>query len=161
MKNDYLWDRSGEADPELQMLENALSQLRAATNPPNFPVINAAVRERRSPFAWKMPRLAAASVLSLALAATAGLLLLPSSPIYRGPGWDVARLEGAPNVGRFSLTADVKKAQLRVGDLLITDNSSRASVAVAEIGELSVDPGSRLRLLESGSNRKRIAVEFG
>jgi hypothetical protein len=32
---------------------------------------------------------------------------------------------------------------------------------VASIGELYVDPGSRVRLLETGLNRKRIAVEIG
>src|SRR5262249_31984055 len=41
------------------------------------------------------------------------------------------------------------------------DDRSRASLQVAEIGELMVDPGSRLRLLETGSRRKRIAVEVG
>jgi hypothetical protein len=161
MKNDYLWDRSGEADPELQKLEKALGQFRAKAETPNFPAMDAAVRKRKSLLAWKMRRLMAASVSSLALAASVALLLLPAPPISTAPGWDVARLEGTPSVGRFSLTRDVKNAQLKVGELLVTDNSSRASVTVAEIGELSVEPGSRLRLLETGSNRKRIAIEFG
>jgi FecR protein len=161
MKKDYLWDSSGDPDPEVQGLEKALGQFRAAAGTPNFPAINTAVRERQSAFAQKLPRFVAASVLSLALTAGAVLLLLPSPAILSGPGWDVARLEGTPSVGRFALTGDAKKVQLRVGDLLETDSSSRASVAVAEIGELYVDPGSRLRLLETGSHRKRIAMEFG
>jgi hypothetical protein len=160
MKNDYLWDRSGEADPELQQLETSLGQFRAAAKTPNFPAVGAAGK-REFRFTRNMPRLIAASLVSLALAAGIALLLLPASPLSSSPGWDVTRVEGTPSVGHFSLTGSAKKAQLGVGELLVTDRSSRASVAVAEIGELSVEPGSRLRLLETGSNRKRIAVEIG
>jgi catechol 2,3-dioxygenase-like lactoylglutathione lyase family enzyme len=53
------------------------------------------------------------------------------------------------------------RAKLRVGELLVTDGASRASVEVGGIGQLYVDPGSRVRLVESGSNRKRILVELG
>jgi FecR protein len=77
------------------------------------------------------------------------------------PGWDVARVEGAPVVGSSPLQAGRGREQLRVGEMLVTDNRSRASLQVADIGELMVDPGSRLRLLETGSRRKRIAVELG
>ncbi len=161
MKNDYLWDRSGDADAELRDLEKALGQFRTAAETPNFSAIGAAVRERKFHFTWNMPRLIAAAMLSFALVASGVLLFLPVSPISSSPGWDVARVEGTPSVGQLSLTGGAKKARLKVGELLVTDSSSRASVTVAEIGELNVDPGSRLRLLETGSNRKRIAVEFG
>jgi hypothetical protein len=77
------------------------------------------------------------------------------------PSWDVARLSGAPRVGNYSLASDSSKAQLRVGQLMVTDNSSRASLSIAEVGEIYVDPGSRVRLIESGSNRSRLALELG
>jgi hypothetical protein len=44
---------------------------------------------------------------------------------------------------------------------MVTDNSSRASLNVAAVGEIYVDPGSRVRLVESGSNRSRLALELG
>jgi hypothetical protein len=37
-KPDYLWDGSGEPDPELQSLEKSLSQFRHSGEMPNFPV---------------------------------------------------------------------------------------------------------------------------
>jgi hypothetical protein len=90
------------------------------------------------------------------------LLRLTPKPVFNNaPGWDVARLTGAPRIEHFSLVSDSGKTQLKVGQLLVTDIDSSASVTVAEIGEISVDPGSRIRLLETGSNRKRLALELG
>ena len=164
MKNDYLWDKSGAADAELEKLERALGQFRASSEAPAFPVFDRefdAVRPRGFFGAWTMPRIAAASLLAAGVAAgVAGLFLrAPSAPLL--PGWDVAQIEGAPRVGSSAVRGNNAKASLKVGQTLVTDGNSRASVQVAEIGELFVDPDSRVRLLETGSNRKRIAVEVG
>jgi len=53
------------------------------------------------------------------------------------------------------------KAQLSAGQVLITDTNSAASVGLAEIGEFSVDPDSRVRLVESAPGRERLALELG
>ena len=160
MKNDYLWDGSGEPDPELQKLEKALGQFRNTAAAPVFPeMVVPAPASRRLAWSW-MPRLAATAALVAALALAAALLFVPVPPVAVGPGWDVARLEGAPVVGS-TVESGARKAKLRVGEVLVTDSASRASVEVAEIGELYVDPGSRVRLIETGSNRKRISVELG
>jgi FecR protein len=164
MKNDYLWDRSGVPDRELQQLERALSQFRGSSEAPAFPAVDGefdTVRPRGLFSAWRMPRLAAASVLAAGVAAgVAGLYLrAPSMPMV--PGWDVAQIEGVPVVGSAAVRGGNAKASLKVGETLVTDGNSRASVQVAEIGELVVDPVSRVRLLETGSNRKRVAVELG
>ena len=45
--------------------------------------------------------------------------------------------------------------------MLVTDKNSRASMTAAEVGEIYVDAGSRVRLIETGSNRKRISLELG
>jgi len=162
MKNDYLWDGSGEPDPELQKLERALGQFHTRAEVPDFSTVELGPTERAGGFSfwWRMPRLIAASLLAAGTAAAVTVLFLRVPPAPFVPGWDVRRLEGAPTVGTASL-ANAKQARLRVGEVLMTDGSSRASVKVAEIGELYVDPGSRLRLIETGSNRKRIAVELG
>jgi hypothetical protein len=96
---------------------------------------------------------------ALALGVAALFLRVPLPPVV--PGWDVAQIEGAPVVGTSAVLGDKSKASLKVGETLVTDGNSRASVRVAEIGELIVDPHSRVRLVETGSKRKRIAVEFG
>ena len=164
MKSDYLWAGSGEPDPELQRLEKALGQFRSHAETPAFPIV-VQERNRHSSkgvvLAWRMHRLAASVVFGAAVATVAVVTFLHGPELAAGPGWDVARLEGAPSVGELTVAKMGGMAKLHVGEVLTTNASSRASVQVANIGELYVDPGSRVRLLETGSNRKRIAVEVG
>ena len=164
MKNDYLWDGSGEPDPELQRIEKSLARFRYSGRPPEFPAANF-LQPKPSRFSffasgWT-PRFAAAALFVVALTISVWFLRLSPLPVSNAPVWDVARLSGAPRVGNFSLASDSSKAQLRVGQLMVTDNSSRASLNVAEVGEIYVDPGSRIRLIESGSDHSRLALELG
>lgn len=164
MKSDYLWDGSGVPDPELQKIEKALGQFRSSADAPAFPELERAAERHhsRSIFAaGRLPRLLAVSVVAAGVAAGLAGLFLREPPLTAVPGWEVARIEGAPVVGSSAVEGDKARAHLRVGETLSTDNGSRASLEVAEIGELLVDPGSRVRLLETGSNRKRIAVDVG
>jgi hypothetical protein len=164
MKNDYLWDGSGEPDPELQRIEKTLAKFGYAGEAPNFAALKAAP-VKPSVFSalgsmWNL-RFAAATVVVIALAASGFVLRNSISPVSNGPGWDVARLSGVPEVGQFALASDSRKTQLRVGQLLVTDSNSRASMTSAEVGEIYVDAGSRVRLIEAGLNRKRISLELG
>jgi hypothetical protein len=131
--------------------------------PEFFPIQSA--RRNPSIFAFLTagwtPRFAAAALLFLGLIVSGLFLRISPLPLSNAPGWDVARLSGAPHVGQVSLASDSGKTQLTLGQLLVTDDASRAEVTVAEIGEVYVDPGSRVRLLETGSNRKRLALELG
>src|SRR4029077_20491077 len=54
-----------------------------------------------------------------------------------------------------------KSAWLQVGETLETGADSNASIAVAQIGRLEVEPMTRLRLLQSAPGRKRIALDRG
>ena len=63
--SDYLWDKSGEADPEIERLENLLGGLRYQQKPLEMP-LELPVRPRRT-FVW--PRLAAAAALVLMILA--------------------------------------------------------------------------------------------
>jgi hypothetical protein len=164
MKNDYLWDGSGEPDPELQRIEKSLAQFRYSGETRQFPVVDSLPRGASS-FApllsgW-IPRLAAATLLILAVAASGLLLRLSPVEVSSAPGWDVSRLAGSPRVGRVSVGSDSGKTQLKVGQQLITDGSSRAAVSIADVGQFEVDPYSRLRLVETGSDRERLALELG
>jgi hypothetical protein len=166
MRNDYLWDGSGEPDPELQRIERSLARFRYTGETPEFPAADFLQSQAKpSHFAfftvgWT-PRFASATLLIVALTASVLLLRLSPLQVSDAPAWDVARLSGVPRVGNFSLVNDSSKAQLKVGQLMITDNSSRASLNVADVGEIYVDPGSRVRLIESGSNHSRLALELG
>ncbi len=75
-----------------------------------------------------------------------------------GSAWSVATLAGAPTVGTRALGA---RGALQVGDELVTDASSRARVAVGTIGQVDVEPNTRLRLLAARANDQRLALDRG
>ena len=106
--------------------------------------------------------LAARRPLKIALAGAAALAIAlvvfwfyPRSP---RPAWDVTRIEGAPKIGSKTVG---EAGKLRVGDWLVTDDSSRAEIRVGEIGQVQVDPGSRVRLVESKADEHRLALARG
>src|SRR5215470_9922957 len=128
MNNDYLWDGSGEPDPDFERLEKSLAQFRYGGDVPVFPAIDELDR-KRSLFTffrrtWTL-RYAAFAVLAIAIVTSGVVLRWPLPPESNSPEWDVARVTGVPRVGHFSL-AHSKKAQLKVGQLLETDKDSSA-----------------------------------
>jgi hypothetical protein len=52
-------------------------------------------------------------------------------------------------------------SRLGIGQVLETDRQSRASLQADDIGQIKVDPSTRLRLLNMGSGLKRIALDRG
>src|SRR5215470_8508509 len=160
MKDDYLWDGSGEPDLEIQKLENVLGRLRHNRPAPAFPAIVGAQPRRQF---WRLPvfrfALAAAAIV---LVAAITLLLQRSTPVTPpGPGWEVIRMSGSPRIGSQSLGANSEKGKLSVGQVLETDSQSQASIRVEEVGEIIVDPETRLRLPDSSSGVKRLALDRG
>ncbi|MGI8733796.1 MAG: FecR domain-containing protein [Pyrinomonadaceae bacterium] len=101
---------------------------------------------------------------SLPVAIAAALVLtvgLTAFWIYRQearPSWEVARLVGSPTIGssRFG-----QRGQLAVGQWLETDNSSRAKISVASIGQVEIDPNTRVRLLETRATEHRLELARG
>jgi hypothetical protein len=162
MKDDYLWDGSGEPDPEIQRLETALGRYRHNQPAPAFDQPAEIPSARRRPSFLNLR-------LSFGLAAAAALLIAVTLSIYLrprpapdlGPAWVVARLEGAPRVGSKTIGADAAVGKLGVGQTLVTDRSSRASITLDETGRVEVDAGSRLRLVTNGPGRKRLSLERG
>lgn len=65
MKEDYLWDKTGEPDPEIQRLEEILGALRYQPNPLELPQDLPTPRQRRNHF----PLIAIAASVLLALVA--------------------------------------------------------------------------------------------
>jgi hypothetical protein len=162
MKDDYLWDGSGEPDPEIQKLENSLGKYRHNRPAPDFEKLEPQVTELR-------PRVPRGYLWMNAAAIAAGVVLLaviwfsfrrPAQQIPQ-PGWDVARLEGAPRVQSKAIGKEGASGRLLIGQTLETDSSSRASITIGEIGEVQVDPGTRVRLIETGSAQKRLALDHG
>jgi len=75
-----------------------------------------------------------------------------------GPSWDVARLNGAPRIGP-ALVGD--KAKLGVGQWLETDTNSRAQIIVSDIGQVEIDPNTRVRLVETKPTEHRLELAQG
>lgn len=103
---------------------------------------------------WKL-----AAGFALLLAVGAGAWKWSARPPAPSePGWSVTSLGGAPTVGRKSLSTG---SQLRVGQWLETDATSRAKVSVGSIGEVSVEANSRLRLVGTSATDHRVELARG
>lgn len=167
MKDDYLWDGSGEPDPEVQKLENLLGRYRQDQPAPAFEqAFDQLVENQRAKHRWGFP----VSRLSFQLAAVATVVLIGVATLLvirarqannAGPAWEIARIEGAPRVGWHSLSGNSETGHLKVGETLVTDNSSRASITLDETGRIEVDPVSRLRVVASRPGHERLSLERG
>ena len=148
-RNDaYLWDGTGVPDPDVVGLEKTLGVLRHRSRPlelPDRPAVP--VRRAAAPGRW----LAAAA--ALVLAAGAGWLALA----WRSSTWSVNSVAGAPAIGDRAVVTD---ARLKQGEWLVTDNQSRARIAVGGIGNVDVEPNTRVQLVQAGREH-RMALDRG
>ncbi len=72
--------------------------------------------------------------------------------------WEVESLAGKIRVGGETLSGT---GRLAVGDSLETENASRAKIKVANIGEVELEPNSRVRLIETTQIEHRLALDRG
>jgi len=163
--DDYLWDGSGEPDPEIQRLEGLLGKFRHDSPAPVFPEIVPERRWRFFPgrFLWKMRLFPALATTAAAVAGIAivTFLVFRTEPPTTVAGWDVSSVEGTPRVGRKTIGGKDGTNRLGIGQMLETDRQSRASLQADDTGQIEVDPSTRLRLLSMGSGLKRIALDRG
>jgi hypothetical protein len=165
MNDDYLWDGSGEPDPEVQKLESALGTLRHNRPAPEFPEISApgVAVERPGWLTALRPRLKAAAFAwaAILVIVAASLMLSRNKPVpVERSEWNVTNMEGAARLGGQTISA-ARAQNLGVGQLLETDNASKVSIHADETGEIEVAPGTRLRLIEGSSGIKRVDLERG
>ncbi|MGH9766466.1 MAG: zf-HC2 domain-containing protein [Blastocatellia bacterium] len=113
-------------------------------------------QSRRKPLFIRSPYKIALAGAAMALVIGAGAFWLYSR--QSRPAWDVTRIEGAPRIGSKAV-GDAGK--LKVGEWLVTDDSSRAEIRVGEIGQVQIEPGSRVRLVEAKADEHRLALARG
>jgi hypothetical protein len=168
-RNDYLWDGSGTPDPEIQRLESLLAEFRHDGRPLVLPETlrsnlgddrSLAQRVGEGSVSSSLPLLAAAALLLLALAG--GFLFFheartPDSQI----AWDCSALSGNPRIGSKTVPQGNSATKLLVGQTVTTNSDSRATIWQDDLGEIQVDPNSRVRLVQSAADRKRIKLELG
>jgi hypothetical protein len=163
--SDYLWDRSGQPDPEIQRLEHALASFRrhrTAVSPfPEKAFTSAPPTWRETLFLHlHIARLAAAALIAFAIVASLWLSLGPRPPLTTPTSWQI-QISVSPSQTDPSRSTLPEKQWLHVGEALETRADSTASVSVAEIGRLDVEPLTRLRLLQSATGRKHVALDRG
>jgi FecR protein len=164
MNDDYLWDGSGEPDPEIQKLESTLGRFRHNRPAPDFRNLDQVTRTLPTP-----QRLRVSFVVAFACLATAAALAIVAVHYTNSshrlslsePDWRVATQAGMPFIGKNGIGADGKSAPLRAGQTLETDRNSRASISDGATGEVEIDPDTRLRAVESRSGTKRLALDRG
>ena len=74
------------------------------------------------------------------------------------PFWEVARLNGSPRIGSSRMD---EKGRLAVGQWLETDSDSRAQIEVSSIGQVEIDPNTRVRLVETKATEHRLELAHG
>lgn len=71
--------------------------------------------------------------------------------------WEVVRLDGTPSVG----SRLIEHGRIEVGEWLQTDASSRARIAVGDIGTVEVAPNTRVRMVASRPGEQRLRLARG
>jgi ferric-dicitrate binding protein FerR (iron transport regulator) len=104
------------------------------------------------------PRFAFAAVALVGLGVAVAALLMNHTPRPAGPSWDVARMQGAPRIGSAPIG---DKGKLGVGQWIETDPNSRAQINVSDIGQVELDPNTRVRLMETKPTEHRLELERG
>ena len=149
MSNDYLWDGAGPPDPDVEKLEKMLEPMRHKGPAPDFPM---PVRQMpRRPWMRRLVPLAAAAALVL-------MAWAAWEWQWGTPTLTVERLSGAPVVGSKPIG---RIGEIGIGQWLVTDAASRARIDVALIGEVEVQPNSRVGLLHTGAKEHRLSLERG
>ena len=133
MSEDYLWDRSGPPDPEIERLERTLAPLRYRLRNPE-------------PVAKRPPALWWAAAAAVALVAV-GLSRLAMPAAHVTP-WQVSRMAGASQMGAREAAPAMA---LRTGDVLRTGAGSELSLQSDPVGQIDIGPDSELR---AASDRK-------
>jgi hypothetical protein len=155
--DDYLWDRSGTPDQEIVRLEELLGTLRhKGGNAELGRALDVDRKPRRTPrwtrIAYSAAAIAAALVLIAAAAAAWIAFVQPRI------GWAVETVAGTPSVDGRAVEGS---ARLGVGRWLTTDHASRARIAVGQIGQVDVEPNTRVQLVESRGREHRMSLAEG
>jgi len=138
--NDYLWDKSGEIDPDVERLEQTLSRFAQSTPAPPLVLLRAGHVTTSS--RWIGVALLAASVAFVIGGLTVAFLYRPAPA-----GWAV--------------TIADRRGTFAVGSWLETRAGERATFDVANIGQVTIEPNTRLRLLNTRPGEHRLALAHG
>jgi hypothetical protein len=151
--DDYLWDRTGEPDSEIARLEELLRPLAHDGRPllQEHLQPGAAPRRRRP---WGGPFATWAAAAGVALAVSAAW----RADRQAGKTWEVARLAGGPERGSSRV---VTRARLGVGQWIETGDASRVRIRVGLIGDVVLEPRTKVQLVDAGFVSHRLSLSRG
>jgi ferric-dicitrate binding protein FerR (iron transport regulator) len=148
MTDDYLWDKSGPPDPEVQRLEQVLGVLS-----PRKPFLVPPQPARAPARLWFL-----VIAFAAAAAAVVAMIMIWLPRRSRAPECFVVRVEGEPTIGSKNLGG---RAKLREGEWLETDTRSRAKVSIGRIVTVDVEPNTSLQLVRVHPSEDRISLRRG
>jgi FecR-like protein/putative zinc finger protein len=96
--------------------------------------------------------------VAAAVLLTIGIGVFYFYPRPATPFWDVVRLNGSPRIAASPIDA---KGRLALGQWLETDGSSRAQIDVGSIGQVEIDPNTRVRLVTAKPTEHRLELARG
>jgi hypothetical protein len=160
VNDNYLWDRSGEPDRDIERLEHLLGELRHRPGALDYSRMPASTPASESVWQWRGVVLAAAC--SAVVLATAGLwwrspqTVAPAAP--PPSPWLAQSLTGTPTVAGAPL-----RGKSRVGGegVIETDGSSTVRLSATGVGMIDIGPGTRLRTVAADEGGYRLALDRG
>ena len=156
--DDYLWDRTGEPDPDVVRLEEMLGTLRhdrplgQLPSPPPADIGATPQLSMGKRVLYVATTLAAAAALILMACAAWLTVLQPRI------GWAVESLDGEPLIDGHRIDGI---SRLGVGGWLETNTDSRARVNAGPIGRIVVEPNTRVQLVEARGREHRMSLAQG
>ncbi|RPI28806.1 MAG: hypothetical protein EHM61_03875 [Acidobacteria bacterium] len=113
---------------------------------------------RRAGSIWSKRPAAIAAALFILVSLSAALTILSKQPGVSEEGWTVTGIAGAPTIGRIGMN---REGAIGVGEWIETDGESRAQIEVGNIGQVELQPNSRVRILRAGADEHRMALDRG
>jgi hypothetical protein len=143
MSGDYLWDRSGRPDPEIQRMERLLA-------PYGY----------RQPAAtttlWRAPRILVPLAMAAALVLAFGIWNANRQVSHIA--WEVKSLVGTPTLNAEAIEAN---ALLQDGGWLETNATSRAEIFVDNIGIVEIESNTRVGLTGDRKTGYHLTLNHG
>ncbi len=146
--SDYLWEKEGTPDPEIEQLEMLLTPLGYRGEPPR---VSSPVVRRRFGIRAGISTGATFAAMSLVLAI---VWFRPHRP-EQGGAWpmrvsgDTVVVDGRPATGALALGAWVETG------------TSSAQLTVPDMGAVVLSPGARARIVEASPMKQQLELERG
>jgi hypothetical protein len=134
MNDEYLWDRTGDPDPDVAHLEQALSAFALRPD----------TRKRPRPVIWRWWAAAAA----IAVVASGAAALLHHHEAVSMTSWQLSNPDGTHK-------------PIRSGEWIETTGNKSEVLESESVGRVSLGPQSRMRLITANDTRQMFALQQG